>query len=47
LQEGVRVDVFLGGVGFSLFQDIAQGVEHLLKNRDGCGVQGNGHGSLV
>ncbi|MNF56892.1 hypothetical protein D3C84_383960 [compost metagenome] len=44
LQERVRVDVFFGGVSLGLFQYIAQGVEHLLENRHGSVVQGNGHG---
>ena len=47
LQERIRIDVFRGGVGFGLVQDIAQGVEHLLENRDGGGVQGNSHGDLM
>ncbi|MNL66340.1 hypothetical protein D3C87_1907890 [compost metagenome] len=47
LQQRVRIDVFCRGVGFGLVQHIAQGVEHLLKNRNGSVVQGNGHGSLM
>ncbi|MNQ86023.1 hypothetical protein D3C85_1012070 [compost metagenome] len=47
LQERIRVDVLFSGVGFGLFQHAAEGAEHLLENRDGSVVQGNGHGSLM
>jgi hypothetical protein len=46
LQQGVRLDVLGGGVGFGFGQHTAQGGEHLLEDRDGGGVQGNSHGSL-
>jgi len=47
LQQGVGLDVLGAGVGFSFVQHIAEGVEHLLEDRDGSGVQGNSHDSLT
>jgi hypothetical protein len=32
-----------GGVGFSLGQNLFQGIEHLLENRNGSAVHGEGH----
>jgi hypothetical protein len=44
LQQGVRLNVFCCGMGFSLGQYVTQSSEHLFENRDGSGVQGNSHG---
>ncbi len=47
LQQSIGLDVLGGGMGFGFVQHIAQGVEHLLEDRDGGGVQGNSHDSLA
>ncbi|MNP57756.1 hypothetical protein D3C76_1526120 [compost metagenome] len=46
LQEDARINVFRRGVSFGLVQNITQGVEHLLENRNRSGIQGNGHSNL-
>ncbi|MCY1178486.1 hypothetical protein D9M73_188360 [compost metagenome] len=46
LEKDARINVFRRGVSFGLVQNITQGVEHLLENRNRSGIQGNGHSNL-
>jgi len=47
LQQRVRIDLFVAGMGFSFAQNLFQAAQHLLEHGDRSGVGGVGHGFFL